>query len=58
MPWTLLDVGIGVLALLVLAVVLLRLWRRVKALTRATGEATTRVGEVTAALEAIQTRDA
>jgi hypothetical protein len=56
--WIVLDVVIALLAVLGLGLVALRLWRQVRALTRLTGEATARVGEATAALEAVQARDA
>ena len=54
MPWVLLDVALPALALLVLGTVLLRLWRRVKALGSRVSEASAAVGDVTARLETAQ----
>ena len=46
--------AVVLLSLLAVAVVGLALWRQVKELGRATGAATERIGEVTAALDAAQ----
>jgi HAMP domain-containing protein len=43
--WVLLDVALGVASVLLLAVLCLRLWRRVKGLTRALGTASRAVAE-------------
>lgn len=58
MPWIAIDLAVALLAVLALALVILRLWRQVRAFTRVTGEATTRIGDATAVLEAVQARDA
>jgi hypothetical protein len=52
--WVLLDVAIGLIAVLGLVMVLLSLWRRVKAFTRAAGEAGDTVGKASDALAAAQ----
>ena len=54
MIWVLLDVAIAVLALLVLALVGLLLWRRVKALSRVVGTAGEQVGAATTLLADLQ----
>jgi hypothetical protein len=53
-PWVLLDVALPLLALVALGAVLLRLWRRVKALGSRVSEASAAVGDVTARLDAAQ----
>ena len=50
MLWVLIDVAIAVLALVVLTLVGLLLWRRVKALARLVGTAGEQVGTATALL--------
>ena len=52
--WILIDLAIALAALAVLAVLVLSLWRRVKALSRLVAEAGETVGSATAALEAAQ----
>ena len=54
MAFVLLDVAIGLLALVVLALVGLLLWRRVKALSRLVSAAGTQVGAATALLADLQ----
>ena len=54
MPFVLLDVAIALLALVVLALVGLLLWRRVKALSRQVGAAGAQVGAATALLADLQ----
>jgi hypothetical protein len=53
-PWVALDVAIAVLPLVGIGLVLLRLWRSVKALTRTAGEAGESVGAATDRLAAVQ----
>lgn len=50
MPWVLLDVGIGLLAVVVLLLVAFSLYKRVRALGRTVGETSRVVGELTPAL--------
>lgn len=50
MPWVLLDIAIGVLALAVLGLTGFSLYRRVRVLTRAVGAASRTVSEHTAGL--------
>jgi len=57
-PWILLDLAVALLAVLGLAAVALRLWRQVRAFSKATGDATARINEASAGLEAVQARDA
>ncbi len=52
--WILLDVAIAVAALAVLAVLVLGLWRKVKALSATVAAAGERVGEATDRLAAVQ----
>ncbi len=52
--WILLDVAIAVAALAVLAVLVLGLWRKVKALSATVAAAGERVGEATDRLAAAQ----
>lgn len=54
MPFVLFDVAIALLALVVLALVGLLLWRRVKALSRLIGAAGTKVGAATSLLADLQ----
>ena len=54
MPFVLLDVAIALLALVVLALVGLLLWRRVKALSRLVGAAGAQVGAATSLLADLQ----
>ena len=54
MLWVLLDVAIGLMAVVGLVVALLSLWRRVKAFTRAAGAAGDAVGTASDALAAAQ----
>ena len=54
MLWVLLDVLLGVTAVVGLVVALIRLWRGVKAFTRAAGEAGDTVGKASDALAAAQ----
>ena len=54
MTWTLLAVAAALLALVVLALVSLRLWRRVRALTRTVAAAGETVGGATSALALAQ----
>ena len=54
MLWVLVDVAIGLLAVLGLAVAILRVWRRAKVLTRAVGEAGDAVAVVNERLAAAQ----
>jgi hypothetical protein len=49
-PWVLLDITIGVLALALLGAVTLRVYRRVRSLMRTVGDASSRVGELTPGL--------
>lgn len=58
MLWIGIDLAVALLALVGLSLVVLRLWRQVRAFTRVTGDASTRIGDATAALEAVQVRDA
>jgi hypothetical protein len=53
-PWVALDVAIALLPLVVIGVVLLRLWRSVKALTRTAGEAGETMGAASDRLAAAQ----
>ncbi|MCW2672111.1 MAG: hypothetical protein JWP14_700 [Frankiales bacterium] len=50
MPWVLVDVGIGVLAVLLLLLVAFLLYRRVRVLMRSLGDASRRVGDLTPGL--------
>ena len=50
MPWVLLDVGIGVLAVLLLLLVTFLAYKRVRALLQALGDASRRVGDLTPGL--------
>ena len=50
MLWVLLDVAIGLLSLVVLGLVLLTLYRRVRGLLRTVGDASRQVGELSAGL--------
>ena len=54
MPFVLLDVAIALLSLVVLALVGVLLWRRVKALSRLVGAAGAQVGAATALLADLQ----
>ena len=54
MRWILVDVVLALLALSVLAVLLLGLWRKVKALSRTVKEAGDRIGQATDGLAAAQ----
>ena len=54
MTWILIDLAIALVALAVLAVLLLGLWKRVKALSRVVGSAGERLATATEALEAAQ----
>lgn len=54
MIWTALDLALGFLVLVVLGVAVLRLWRRVKVLTRQVKAASAAVGPATDALAAAQ----
>lgn len=54
MPFVLLDVAIALLALVVLALVGLLLWRRVRALSRQVGAAGAQVGAATELLADLQ----
>ena len=54
MTWVLLDVAIALAALAVLAVLVLGLWRKVKALSAAVAVAGETVGEATERLAAVQ----
>ncbi len=54
MPWLLLDLLLALLALMVLALLGLRLWRQVKALSHAVGAAGQRIAPLTAALSRAQ----
>ena len=54
MAWVLLDVAIALAALAVLAVLVLGLWRKVKALSAAVAVAGETVGEATERLAAAQ----
>ena len=54
MRWILLDLAIALAALALLAVLVLRLWRRVKALSGVVTAAGQRLGQATDALEAAQ----
>ena len=54
MLWVLVDVAIGLMAVLGLALAVLRLWRRAKALTRAVGDAGEAVAAVNERLAAAQ----
>ena len=54
MRWILLDVAIALAALAVLAVLVLGLWRRVKALTAVVSAAGETIGSATDALEVAQ----
>ena len=57
MRWVLVDVVLALLAVALLAVVALGLWRRVKALGRAVGVATAQLETVTAQLDTLSARD-
>jgi hypothetical protein len=52
--WILLDAAIALVALGLLLMVLLRLWRQVKTLGRSAADAGERVSEASAGLEAAQ----
>ena len=54
MTWILIDLAIALAALAVLAVLLLRLWKRVKALSRTVSAAGETIASATEALEAAQ----
>lgn len=54
MTWILLDLAIALVALAVLAVLLLGLWKRVKSLSRTVSAASERLATATEALEAAQ----
>lgn len=54
MPWLVVDLLLGVLALAGLALVVLRLWRKVKALAREVSRAGEAVGRATEELSALQ----
>ena len=54
MRWILLDLALALVSLAVLAVLVLGLWRKVKALSAAVAAAEERIGAATAALEAAQ----
>lgn len=54
MPWILLDIALAVLALAVLVLAGLQLWRRVKALGSAVAAAGTRLTEAGDRLAAVQ----
>lgn len=56
MRWILVDVVVGLLAVALLAVVALRLWRRVKALGAAVGVAGRQLDAVTAQLDTLSER--
>jgi flagellar basal body-associated protein FliL len=58
MPWVLVDILIGVLAVLVFGAVALALFRHVKSFTRSAKAAGARVGAVTAEIDAIQSESA
>jgi len=53
-PWVLVDIAIGVLAVLLLVLAALSLWRHVKALFGALRDASEKVGPATDALAAAQ----
>jgi len=53
-PWLLVDLLLGVLALLVLALVVLGLWRKVKALSREVSRAGEAIGSATDSLAQLQ----
>jgi hypothetical protein len=57
-PWVLVDVGIGVLAVLLLLLATLLLYKRVRVLMRALGDASGRVGELTPGLTVQEPPDA
>ena len=50
MLWVLVDVAIGLLGLLVLGLVAFTLYKRVRVLLRAVGDASAQVGELSAGL--------
>ena len=54
MLWVFVDIAIGLLAVLGLALAVLRLWRRTKTFTRAVGEASDAVAAVNERLAAAQ----
>jgi uncharacterized membrane protein len=54
--WVLLDVLLGVVALVVLALVVLRLWQQIKALGREVARAGTAIGEATDRLADLQAK--
>ena len=54
MLWLILDIAIPLLAVIVLAVLALSLWRRVRALTKQVGEASDAVAVANDALAAAQ----
>lgn len=54
MPWVALDVVIAVLPLVLMGLVVLRLWRSVRAFTRTAGEAGEAVGSANDRLAAAQ----
>ena len=57
MRWILVDVVLGLLAVGLLALVALGLWRKVKALGRAVGVATAQLEAVTASLDTLSDRN-
>ena len=54
MPWLLIDLLLGVLALVVLALVVLGLWRKVKALSQEVSRAGEAIGSATDSLAQLQ----
>lgn len=54
MPWLLIDLLLGVLALVALAFVVLGLWRKVKALSREVSRAGEAIGSATESLAQLQ----
>ena len=50
MPWVLLDIAIGLLAVIVLLLVAFSLYKRVRALARTVGDASRQVAELTPGL--------
>jgi Flp pilus assembly protein TadG len=58
MPWVLVDILIGALAVVVFGAVAFALFKHVKSLLRSAKDAGTRVGAVTAQIDAIQSESA
>ncbi len=54
MSWTVLDLALGLLALIALAVLCLRLWRQTKALARETSRASAQLAQARTVMSRLQ----